>query len=192
MARISSISLPDGSTYDLRDVFIAEYNTTTFSELLSAYNDDKTLFVKYNDPTDESTTIIAPLIGAQLYDNLGHIGGFLFSVPSGSASIFVIVCHLEDPGVSDDYEWMHDEQYIGISENSKSSKYYIVLNHYQESNLYPKMDTNDKYDTDATNAGLWYQDAILYTPALFVGDVNYTITTEDYDSIDSMLESLDV
>ena len=191
MSRISAITLPDGSTYDLRDVFIAEYNTTTFSELLSAYNDDKTLFVKYNDTTN-GVTIIAPLIGVESYDNLGHIGGFLFSVPSDSNSIFVIICHLEDPGVRDDYEWAYNEDYIGISENSKSSKYYIVLNHYQESNLYPKMDTNDKYDTDATNAGLWYQDAILYTPALFVGDVNYTIATEDYDSIDSMLESLNV
>ena len=183
------------NVYKLQDnvsspkIFIAEYNTTTFSELLSAYNDGKIIFF---DLVYHDAHFTVPLTGISKEGDPLQIIAFISIIPSSSDSILVVVCHLENPGESDDYLWGINEDYTEVYENTKSNKYYLLLNYDSESNLLPKKDSNDKYDTDATNAGLWYQDAILYTPALVVGDVNYTITTDEYDSIDSMLESLGV
>lgn len=78
---------------------------------------------------------------------------------------------------------------VTVAENTKSTKYYPILA-TGTGTATRQIDTDDKNDLDASNAGLYYQNAILNTPALQVGDIDYTITQSEFDALETLLDSI--
>lgn len=78
---------------------------------------------------------------------------------------------------------------VTVAENTKATKYYPILA-TGVGTATRQIDTNDQVDTSATAVGLWYQNGILGTPGLQIGDIDYSITTSQYDTLDALLDSL--
>ena len=78
---------------------------------------------------------------------------------------------------------------ITVAENTKATKYYPVLSSGIGKSE-GKIDTNDQNDGGATAVGLWYQNGVLGAPSLQVGDVDYAISTSEYDVLDGLLDAI--
>jgi len=77
---------------------------------------------------------------------------------------------------------------VTVAENTKTTKYYPILA-TGTGTATRQIDTNDKLNSE-TASGLYYQNAILGTPGLNVGDIDYTITTDEYEGLYSTLDAL--
>lgn len=77
---------------------------------------------------------------------------------------------------------------VTVAENTKATKYYPILAS-GTGTATRQIDTNDKLNSE-TASGLYYQNAILGTPGLYIGDIEYTITNSEYSTLDSAIDAL--
>ena len=79
---------------------------------------------------------------------------------------------------------------VTVAENVKTTKYYPVLA-TEVGTATRQIDTNDKLLGTETAGGLYYQNATLGTPGLQVGDIDYTISNDEYDALDALIDALE-
>lgn len=84
--------------------------------------------------------------------------------------------------------WTDTDTKVTVAENTKTTKYYPILA-TGTGTATRQIDTNDKLNSE-TASGLYYQNAILGTPGLNVGDIDYTITNDEYSGLYETINAL--
>lgn len=175
---IDKITASNGTTYDITGIFIAEYGTTTFDELEEAYNNKRLVFVLRLVGARDDYYILT-----RYTDGASFIFTSITSVMAAS-----IACYPDDTWEEQGSITFTDKK-VEVAENTKSTKYYPILA-TGTGTATRQIDTNDKNDSSASTSGLWYQNGMLCAPSLQIGDVDYTITTGEYDNLMAELDEI--
>ena len=128
-----------------------------------------------NSITAQTTQAVYPIkIDAQ-----GHINayGSAVSIPTKVSDL------------TNDSGFVTTDTKVTVAENTKATKYYPILA-TGTGTATRQIDTNDQVDSSATAVGLWYQNGILCVPSLQVGDIDYAITTAEYEALMDAIDAI--
>lgn len=170
------------------DTFLAVYNVTPFADILAAYNAGDYVICKFEYPADSGLYCCAQLLAA------GDGGAiFMLFVPSISGTGIIIRVYDDDTWDIDYTSYQLTDYQVSLTENTKTSKYYLVMGTGTTGITgadYCQMDTDGKVNPAETNQGLFYQNGYVYAPGLYIGDVNYTISSAEYQTLMNNLDTI--
>lgn len=167
--------------------FIALYNNTTYNDIVAAYQAGKAISVRreVNQSDDQNL----PLEGWYYDDGFFRFSGIVYDDTTiGYKSVQIIVNDLNSWTLIENIPTDQKLQVAQVTSGTSTSYGIILANGTSAATR--QYDLTQKLDSNATNAGLKYVSKYLYTPGLYVGDLDYTITQSEYNTLMTALDAI--